>query len=365
MGKAGPVNGGWPAKSILVRKCLDMSDPNNNLPPVQPPSVSFLMQLFVVPMAIVVVIVLVCLMFNWLAHLGTTPQDLVDDLSKLNPGSWQKALTVANMLTDTHHAELRRDAALAQRLADVLNNELDAGNREPQRIKLRVYLCRALGVFEVDEGLPELIKAVDVQRDPVEVEVQLAALEAIAQRVDVTSSRRNELSMNESLMALLDQVDSQFSDRPDQAERDAKLRERATFVYGVLGGDVALEQLATLLSDPHPTVRYNAAAGLSRYGDARAIPRLLEMFELTGTPVSENGLDDFTRKLIMRNAFRATLQLAEKNENADVSELQQKIQQLADNSEHEFTSRIALDAKMTIYKLSELNRLRSLEASND
>ena len=89
-----------------------MTAPEDNLPPVQPPTAGFLMQLFVVPMVIVVVIVMVCLMFNWLAHLGTQPQDLVNDLSKLNAGSWQKALTIANMLTD------RRNRPVATRPAD-------------------------------------------------------------------------------------------------------------------------------------------------------------------------------------------------------------------------------------------------------
>ncbi len=90
-----------------------MSAPEDNLPPVQPPSAGFLVQLFVVPMVIVVVIVMVCLMFNWLAHLGTQPRDLANDLARLNAGSWQKALTIANMLTDRRNQELRQDQQLA------------------------------------------------------------------------------------------------------------------------------------------------------------------------------------------------------------------------------------------------------------
>ena len=43
---------------------------DDNLPPVSPPTAGFLMQLFIVPMVIVVIIVMVCLMFNWLAHLA-------------------------------------------------------------------------------------------------------------------------------------------------------------------------------------------------------------------------------------------------------------------------------------------------------
>ena len=59
-----------------------MPTPEDNLPPVQPPSAGFLMQLFVIPMVIVVVIVMVSLMFNWLAHMGTRPEQLVQELGR-------------------------------------------------------------------------------------------------------------------------------------------------------------------------------------------------------------------------------------------------------------------------------------------
>ena len=51
--------------------------PDDALPPVEPPSAGFILQLFVVPGVIVVVVIMIWLMFNWLAHMGTDPRSYV------------------------------------------------------------------------------------------------------------------------------------------------------------------------------------------------------------------------------------------------------------------------------------------------
>ena len=47
------------------------------LPPVEQPSAGFIVQLFVIPGMIVLVIVMVWLGLSWLAHHGTHPEELV------------------------------------------------------------------------------------------------------------------------------------------------------------------------------------------------------------------------------------------------------------------------------------------------
>ena len=39
-------------------------------------------------------------MFSWLARMGSSPEQLVQDLRRLNEASWQKALTLADLLRD-------------------------------------------------------------------------------------------------------------------------------------------------------------------------------------------------------------------------------------------------------------------------
>ena len=45
------------------------------LPPVEPPSAGFIVQLFVIPGIIVFIIVMIWLLFNWLAQKGNDPAD--------------------------------------------------------------------------------------------------------------------------------------------------------------------------------------------------------------------------------------------------------------------------------------------------
>ncbi len=58
--------------------------PDQQLPPVKPPSPAFLMQLFFIPLIIVTIIVMVWLMFSWLAHMGTKPE-------QLQPPTWKSS----------------------------------------------------------------------------------------------------------------------------------------------------------------------------------------------------------------------------------------------------------------------------------
>jgi hypothetical protein len=313
------------------------------------------MQLFIVPLVIVVVIVLVCLMFNWLAHLGTRPQDLVSDLAKLNAGSWQKALTVANLLTDRRQAELRRDPQIAGQLADLLDQQIDGGDMSAEPIKLRIYLCLALGVMEVDEGLAELIRAAGTERELAEIEVRKTAIEALARRADQSAERRREFQQHAELVSVLQRAARQSSDQPQRQELDAQLRLRAAYALGVVGGDTALGTLAQLLSDVEPTVRYNAATGLARHGDLRAVPRLIEMLRVNSAGESADpALDDLAATTIIQNALRAIVQLAEANPGANLDPLKQAVEHLNADARLNATVRrgIEVDAKAALLRLA-------------
>src|SRR5262245_16531314 len=111
--------------------------PDDALPPVQPPSGAFVLQLFFIPLFIVSLIVCVWLLFSWLAHVGSDPQDLVRDLRRLNEASWQKALNLANLLRNPQYDHLKKDSKLAAEIASVLDEEITAGKLEEKRLQLR------------------------------------------------------------------------------------------------------------------------------------------------------------------------------------------------------------------------------------
>ena len=304
------------------------------------------MQLFVVPLVIVVVIVIVCLMFNWLAHLGSRPEQLVDDLTRLNAGSWQKALTIANLLCDRQQAELRRNPGLANRLSEILNEQIEQGGLEPEQLKLRVYLCRALGVFEIEEGLPVLVKAAATQRDLSEIEVRKAAIEAIALRAEGMPNGPAVLQQDGPLMQTLLTAASQQIGSPPETELDAQLRSRAAFTLGVIGGPESRDQLARMLSDADLTVRCNATTGLARHGDTRCVERLAEMLQPDRLrQVDGQRLDDTTLTTVLRNALRATVQLAQQNPSLDLTAIQQAVTELLDDAQLSTAVRRGIELK--------------------
>ena len=324
-------------------------DTADTLPPVSPPSAGFLMQLFVVPMVIVIIIVMVCLMFNWLAHLGTNPHDLVDDLARLNPGSWQKALNIANMLCDPRQEELRRDEKLAERLAKILDEQIEAGELDPEPIKLREYLCSALGVFEIEEGQASLMRAASTQRDIKEIAVRMAAIEALARRADAVPSGRERMQSNSELMRIVQAASEESGGPPEQRVLNDQLRSRAAYAFGVIGGQQSLDRLAVMISDPYPPTRFNAATGLARNGDPRAIPQLREMLDPSSLSMPDGvPVNDATRITVVSNALRASTQLANANPTADLSDLEASISELIDRGP---SGGVRVDARLALKSL--------------
>src|SRR5690606_15580530 len=100
--------------------------PDDILPPVEPPSAGFIVQLFVVPAVIVTIIVLVWTLFNWLAHMGDDPSNYIKALRRDNAARWQSAVNLANALRRPNNP-LKRDANFARELSGLLLAELDSG----------------------------------------------------------------------------------------------------------------------------------------------------------------------------------------------------------------------------------------------
>lgn len=296
--------------------------PPGDLPPVQPPTVGFILQLFVIPMVIVTIIVVVWLLFNWLAHMGSNPSELVRDLKRLNDVSWQRAYTLADLLRDSRNAHLKKDVTLARDLADVLEGQIRLASMEEKPIQLRMFLCLALGEFLVPEVLPTLIKAATTERNIAEVQVRRSALQALA--VFITNNDAAQLRANPKLVETLLEASRERSESDTEHVYD-ELRSTAAFALGMLAGNAALDRLNIMLGDAYPNARYNATIGLSRHGDVRAIPGLLEMIDPENDESVRFETDEqgkpWKRLKVMQNGLRAAKQLMERNSTADLTQL--------------------------------------------
>lgn len=299
------------------------------LPPVEPPTASFLIQLFLIPMIIVVIIVSIWGFFSWLVNARTDPYDLVKNIRSLNDASWQSAFLLSDLLRNPEYHAIKADAELARQLAAILQDELAAGRMEDQRIKLRVFLCRALGEFQVPDVIPPLIAAARTERHLRELDVRRSAVEGLA--VLAGQWDRDQVATHPEVVDVLIAVSHERSDGPESRARD-DLRATAAFALGVLRTPAALERLAQMLDDAHANTRYNAATGLARAGDPRAVPVLLEMLDPDNPEAiaAETTADGQQRKRqdVLTTAIAATVRLAQVAPQHDMDTLRKAIARL-------------------------------------
>ena len=254
--------------------------PDDLLPPVEPPSASFLVQLFVVPALIVAGIALLWLLVNSVVLGRTTdPRDLIRGLERSGVTRWQTALELANVLRDPRHDAVRKDHELAQMLGQVLERSIQDGDIGQKAVTMRYFVAGAIGVFQVDDGMPALLLAAQTQRDAEELDTRLAAIARWHSSPRRCRNRTEPGQPNKRNWPMC-------STRSRVTTRIASDRTRR-LPWALLKCPLALDQLQRLVDDPYPDARFNAAVALARRGDAAAIETLAEMLD----PDETAGLD--------------------------------------------------------------------------
>ena len=274
----------------------------DSLPPVEPPSAGFLVQLFLVPALIVGIIVSVWLAFHWLAQLGNDPQAYVRTLRRNTEGRWQAALNLANDLLGPGGAVLKADGSLASELASILADEvksgrpIGSGHSAEQSRTLCVYLCRALGEFTVPAAAAALVTRAEDDAEPEIARAAVEALAVLATNLVATGGKFTDpAAVTAAVMA-------------GTRSSDEGLRSSATYALGVVGGAGARERLEVLCIDSADDVRYNAALGLARLSDTAAFDTLAEMLALpdvaapAGDP--EAQAERYKRAMVVVNALK-------------------------------------------------------------
>jgi HEAT repeat protein len=327
------------------------------LPPVEPPSAGFIIQLFVVPALIVLVILGVWLTFNSLVR-RTSPDKIIAGLdSGPTIARWQRASELANMLRDERFAQFKRDPESAAKVARVLDREIDTagvkGGMNDEDVTLRYFLARALGKFEVTGGLDVLIKAAETNRDPKEMLVRHGALEAIAeraytlQRLDPPANLSDQ-GVESALLKLAE-------------DEEAQIRSDAAFALGQLGTPASIERLEAMVDDPEADARYNAAVALAHRGNEKAAETLAEMLDPGETSGLSKETDDrgrkFKRAVIVSNALKASEQLRKQNPGADMSDVKESLELLADADDEtlakaQLPERVRADARLVLNKIT-------------
>jgi HEAT repeat protein len=328
------------------------------LPPVEAPSGSFIIQLFVVPALIVLVIVGVSLTFRWLVRrTASQPQEVIAGLEQ-GPAiaRWQRASELADMLRNERFADFKRNKESAAHLARILEREIEAGGMEDGEIAMRVYLAKALGQFEVNEGIDTLLKAAETNRDEAEQLVRYRAIEAIAERAYLLNQLKPPAQLTHpqlepSLLKLA-------------GDENPFVRGRTVYALGQLGTPAAIERLEVMVDDPDPDTRYDAAVALAHRGNDKGVATLAEMLDLEEVPAAlskpKEGeqSDPFKRAVVVASAIEAVKDLAKKNPQANLGPVEEALQALASAAHEKFAkanvpTRAALDAERALDFLKE------------
>lgn len=286
------------------------------LPPVEPPSAGFIIQLFVIPAVIVAAVVALWFGIETLARRGEQdPAQIVSALRSNNQARFQQAKELADMLRlPQRYPEMKVSHDLAQRIAAYVDELVAAGRPEEGEVTMRIFLVTALGEFQVNDGLPALVNA--ALKDP-ERDVRRRAVNSIAVLAGGMAGLKPPQSLaNEKL------TDEQLADALVKLadDQDELIRSETAFAIGVVaetpGADPRLtETLVALADDPYTDARFNAAAGLARLGNPAALKAVAEMFAVESLDSSLSGEKPLTPEvtataLAAQKAFKRNMILS-------------------------------------------------------
>ena len=297
-----------------------------HLPPVEPPSAGFIVQLFLVPAMIVAAVIGLYLLFGKLAAGDTDWRQLVSDIKSDNPNvRWRAALNLAEGLDADESRglegqQLASIPEIATALNDLTIQQLKSTLRNEEQKQQLAFLLKALGRMDAVEQIRPALKASLDQTQ--ETEIRKQALQAVAM-IAGRKSKKEPLTDQE----LIDAVIS-ASESPDPV-----LRQHGAFAMGLIGGPSGESRLGELLEDPDEMTRINAAIGFARQGSPRGLDVFRQVLKQSANwPAQPNGPKDveasFERQLILRNTLLAIEQLGPTLGDQDRTELTAALKEL-------------------------------------
>jgi HEAT repeat protein len=249
-----------------------------DLPPVQPPSAGFIMQLFLIPAIIVAAVIGVWVLFGRMAGAEQDWRQLVQDLGSENEHRrWRAASGLAHMLnadrqrsanpaangfdspepTSTTPGEepdgpLATNPDVASELVKLFSSQLDSRSTKDEDVTHQEFLARTLGSLDLpDVVLPSLQKATQPDYDE---KVRASALTSIANVVSRANTQNADFDSDELVRTLID----------SSGDQSVLVRQFSAYTLGLLPVESSLDHLVVMLSDADEKTRVNAAIGLAR-----------------------------------------------------------------------------------------------------
>lgn len=358
---------GWPPVSLTGSPMSDSTDHesaalpqrpelSDDLPPVQPPSAGFIIQLFVVPGLIVLAVVAVWALFGRIAAGEQDWTKLVLELQSPNDHIRKRAMYgLAQVLDqDRRRGEqgqhLSANPEIAQGLASQLMKELRSGSNSDETVAMQQYLTRALGLLDPpdspdgtpsetnstgsdkprDSAIASVTAALKLALEPTrDIEIRKSAAASIAFIAGRALDRGQPLESPGLVQALVDV----------STDKQTVMRQAAAFALGLFRSPEADQQLQVLLGNDDVMTRINAAIALSRSGSTEGLA-VFQQALTEKVPDTPEGRAEHSTILV--NSLRALGNLAPKLSAGDKAEFRELVQKLID-THHE--PRVRIDAQ--------------------
>ncbi|MBT4863865.1 MAG: HEAT repeat domain-containing protein [Planctomycetaceae bacterium] len=333
------------SEDINVKTDADESPPVD-LPPVEPPSAGFIIQLFVVPGLIVLAVVGVWALFGQLASSEQDWTKLVAELSNSNEHRrWRGAYGLAQMLQtapegDTDTPKLTQNPVIVDGLTELFVKELAKSSPSDDDIQFQAYLARTLGRLESpDKVFPVLREGMQSTHDREVRKNSVAAIAVIAGR----ARDRKQPLKNAALATDLIDVSS---------DADPLMRQVAAYTLGLIASERGSQRLIVLLDDPDENTKLNAAIALSRDGSTAG----LSVFEsvlssstvplASTTPIKSNTAEtnpatkqreindlQYQRDVRLLNTLQALEQIAAQLSASEVKRIEALLKKVSDSKQ--------------------------------
>lgn len=327
-----------------------------DLPPVEPPSAGFIMQLFLVPGLIVAAVIGVWALFGKLSSSEQDWRQLVAEIRSNNEHRrWRGATGLAQMLRAD--AELRESGQslsdnpqIAKELADLLDELLDEPLHDEELTSQQSFVARTLGWLDhTDVVLPALGRAMDAEHPSI---VRIDAVRSVAVIASRMSRSGLEFNHSETTDRLIDV----------SQDSDPLVRQVCAYSLGLLPGDQVQQRLRIMTEDSDRSTRINAAIALARSGSVGGLPVLIDILKTAPNPVSPDSMEGASpgdrllraksaeqmNVVILGNALKAVRDLHNAFDNSQRESLIALCEPIA--TDHDVV-KIQLEASLTVQEL--------------
>lgn len=311
------------------------------LPPVEPPSAGFIMQLFVVPALIVLAVVVVWAFFGKIAASEEDWRELVEDIRNTNEHRrWRGADGLARLLQNDQQLgeggqHLAANPDIARALVGLFDEGLKRHSQREDDLKQEAFLARTLGLLDAPATvLPALGRGMAPDEDREVRKNSIASIAVIAGRASESHHPIDDANVVKELITA-------------SGDSDALIRDVSTFALGLIPTEASKERLKVLVSDADRNTRVNAAVALARQKSTAGLPVFKDVLQAaskdsSGAPIELENL------LAVKNSLHAVKILAGEWTAPQRTELVSLIEPIAKNNVEPRLRTDAIDALVSL-----------------